>query len=178
MRYLNERLLHIQSSNKRQLHKETVLSRSLYQLLNKAFYAWDSSPHLLVTPAQLMRPGISWNISCAVGDFARPIFLGRCGLLIVHEQLKCVREPGIHCLCMCLISHKSWKLGTIVLYLYNSDTIIHTFLYTIHTFFLTWVEVLMISVFFLLLCGPSSRKHGASTFWSAWIFENHATYRT
>jgi len=34
-----------------------------------AFYAWDSSPHLLVTPVQLMRPGIGQNTSCAVGDF-------------------------------------------------------------------------------------------------------------
>ena len=36
-----------------------------------AFYAWYySSPHLPVTPAQLMRPGIGRNASCAVGDFA------------------------------------------------------------------------------------------------------------
>ena len=43
-------------------------------LLNKAsdltaFYARYSSPHLPVTPAQLMRPGIGRNASCAVGDF-------------------------------------------------------------------------------------------------------------
>ena len=35
-----------------------------------AFCAWDSSPHLLATPAQLMRPGIDRNVFCAMGDFA------------------------------------------------------------------------------------------------------------
>ena len=57
-----------------QLQEETVLSRSFYHLLDKvsyltAFSACDNSPHLLVTPAQLMRHGIGWNASCAVGDF-------------------------------------------------------------------------------------------------------------
>ena len=28
-----------------------------------------SSPHLPVTPAQLMRPGIGQNVSCTMGDF-------------------------------------------------------------------------------------------------------------
>ena len=27
-------------------------------------FAWDRSPHLLVTPVQLMRPGIGWNTFC------------------------------------------------------------------------------------------------------------------
>ena len=44
-----------------------------------------ASPYILVTPIQLMRPGIE---SCTVGDFtltSRPIFfLGRCSSLIVH----------------------------------------------------------------------------------------------
>ena len=40
-----------------------------------AFCAWDSSPHLPVTPAQLMRPGIGRNMSCAVGDFAQHLSL-------------------------------------------------------------------------------------------------------
>ena len=31
---------------------------------------WDSSPHLSVTPVQLMRPGIGQHASYAVGDFA------------------------------------------------------------------------------------------------------------
>ena len=57
------------------LHEETVLSKSLCRLLNKAshltaFYTLYSSLHLPVTPAQLMRPGIGRNASCAVGDFA------------------------------------------------------------------------------------------------------------
>ena len=67
---LNEKQLH-----EKKMHEETVLLRSLYWIWNKAsqltaFYAWDSSPHLLVTPAQLMRLGIEWNESCIVGDFA------------------------------------------------------------------------------------------------------------
>ena len=33
------------------------------------FCAWDNSPHLPVTLAHLMRPGIGWNPSCAAGDF-------------------------------------------------------------------------------------------------------------
>ena len=65
----NERQLY-----EEQLHEETVLSKSLCRLLNKAshltaFYALYSSLHLPVTPAQLMRPGIGRNASCAVGDF-------------------------------------------------------------------------------------------------------------
>ena len=66
----NERQLY-----EEKLHEETVLSKSLCSLLNKAshltaFYALYSSLHLPVTPAQLMRPGIGRNASCAVGDFA------------------------------------------------------------------------------------------------------------
>ena len=66
----NERQLY-----EEKLHEETVLSKSLCRLLNKAshltaFYALYSSLHLPVTPAQLMRPGIGRNTSCAVGDFA------------------------------------------------------------------------------------------------------------
>ena len=34
------------------------------------YCAWNSSPHLLVTLAQLMKSGISQNASSAVGDFA------------------------------------------------------------------------------------------------------------
>ena len=46
-----------------QLHEETMLSKSLYRLLNKAshltaFYALYGSLHLPVTPAQLIRPAI------------------------------------------------------------------------------------------------------------------------
>ena len=37
------------------------------------FSAWDGSPHISVTPAQLVR--VCWkNVSCAVGDFKRPVF--------------------------------------------------------------------------------------------------------
>ena len=66
----NERQLY-----EEKLHEETVLSKSLCRLLNKAshltaFYALHSSLHLPVTPAQLMRPGIGRNASCAVGGFA------------------------------------------------------------------------------------------------------------
>ena len=54
--------------------KRRRLQRASTGLLNKAshltaFCAWDSSLHLPVTPAQLMRPGIGWNTSCALGDF-------------------------------------------------------------------------------------------------------------
>ena len=34
-----------------------------------AFRAWESSPHLPVTPVQLMRPGFGWNTFCVAGDF-------------------------------------------------------------------------------------------------------------
>ena len=56
-----------------------------------AFCAWHSSPHLQVTPVQLMRPGIGWNTSCAEGDFTQHlllglIFTGRCRLLICSVQ--------------------------------------------------------------------------------------------
>ena len=66
----NERQLY-----EEKLHEETVLSKNLCRLLNKAshltaFYTLYSSLHLPVTPAQLMRPGIGRNASCAVGDFA------------------------------------------------------------------------------------------------------------
>ena len=71
----NERQLYEEQLHEEQLHEETVLSKSLCRLLNKAshltaFYALYSSLHLPVTPAQLMRPGIGRNASCAVGDFA------------------------------------------------------------------------------------------------------------
>ena len=42
--------------------KESIVSESTLHTC--------SSPHLPVTPAQLMRPGIGQNVSCAVGDFA------------------------------------------------------------------------------------------------------------
>ena len=49
--------------------QETSPLRSFYLLCMEktsqltAFYAWDSSPHLTVTSAQLMRPGIGPNTS-------------------------------------------------------------------------------------------------------------------
>ena len=54
--------------------------RASINLLDKAshltaFCAWDGSPHLPVTPAQLMRPGIGWNASCAMGDFTQNLGL-------------------------------------------------------------------------------------------------------
>ena len=51
---------------KRYLHNETPCSYGL-----TVYYAQDSGPHLPVTPAQLMRPGIGRNTSCAVGDFVQ-----------------------------------------------------------------------------------------------------------
>ena len=38
-------------------------------------------------PVQLMRPGIGWNVSCALGGFVQHLglsFSGRCGSLIAH----------------------------------------------------------------------------------------------
>lgn len=34
-----------------------------------AFGAWDSNSHLLVIPVEVMRPGIGWDVCCAVVDF-------------------------------------------------------------------------------------------------------------
>ena len=36
-------------------------------------HAWDGSPHLPATPAQLMRPSIGWNASRAMGNFCTSI---------------------------------------------------------------------------------------------------------
>ena len=48
----------------------------------------NSSPHLPVTLAQLMRPGIGLNVSYAVGDFTQHLGLflypGTCDSLIIH----------------------------------------------------------------------------------------------
>ena len=56
------------------------------------YYAQDSTPHLPVTPAQLMRPGIGQNASCAVGGFVQgprsPYFyLGDVVYCIVHANI-------------------------------------------------------------------------------------------
>ena len=53
-----------------------------------AFCAWDSSPHLTVTPAQLMRHGIDRNASFIVDDIAGLLSLFRgCGYsLIVYAH--------------------------------------------------------------------------------------------
>ena len=70
-----------------QLHKEMVVSGSFYQFFGirsatwfHTIYAWDSSPHLPITPTQQMRPGIGQNVSWAVGNFnitSRPFFFLR-----------------------------------------------------------------------------------------------------
>ena len=67
-----------------------------------AFCACNSSPHLPVTPAQLMRPGIGWNMSCTVGDCAYcrlglPFFQGD----VVHWYSHChlLTMPFPHALC-------------------------------------------------------------------------------
>ena len=62
-----------------QLHKETMLQRASTDLVDKAsdltvFCRRDSSPHLLVTSAQLIRPGIGRNVSWAVGDLTSRVF--------------------------------------------------------------------------------------------------------
>ena len=41
----------------------------------------DSSPHLPVTPVELMRPGIDWNVSCTAGDFEWHL-----GLFLLREM--------------------------------------------------------------------------------------------
>ena len=46
-----------------------------------AFCAWDSSPLLTVTPAQLMRPGIDWNASFIVDDVA--LYSGSCSYSLI-----------------------------------------------------------------------------------------------
>ena len=44
--------------------------KAMYASCLTAFCARDySNPHLPVTIAQLKRPGIGRNVSCAVGDF-------------------------------------------------------------------------------------------------------------
>ena len=53
--------------------KRRCLWRASTDLLNKAshltaFCVRYSSPHLPVTPVQLMKSGIGWNTSCPVGD--------------------------------------------------------------------------------------------------------------
>ena len=63
------------SSNKDSCTKRRWFWAASTDLLVKAsiltaFCARDSSPHLPVTPAQLMRPGIGQNVSSAEGDFA------------------------------------------------------------------------------------------------------------
>ena len=94
-------LIHIVAMNiefEGHLHKDMLRSRSCYlqHSMNKAshltaFYAWNSDPHLLVTPVQLMRPGIGRNVSCAVGDLA--LFPG-------SRAWAGRKEPGTHCLRM------------------------------------------------------------------------------
>ena len=44
------------------------------------------------------------------------------------------REPGIHCLRMRLISHKSWEIGNYCVISYNRDDKTYTYRYIVHTF--------------------------------------------
>ena len=68
------------------------------------YYAQDSGPHLPVTPAQLMRPGIGRNTSCAVGDFVqdpdlrpRPAYFysGDVVYCIVHANISEMQNGNI-----------------------------------------------------------------------------------
>ena len=64
-------------------------------------YAWYGSPHLPVTPAQLMRPGIGQNTSCAVGDFALKLHLGLYYKgVVVRWLLMYAQHHTLRC-CMC-----------------------------------------------------------------------------
>ena len=76
---LNERQLY-----EGQLHKKMVVSGSFYRFFGirsatwlHTICAWDSSPHLPITPTQQMRLGIGQIVSWAVGNFnitSRPFF--------------------------------------------------------------------------------------------------------
>ena len=65
----------------------SVISDDL--LICTAFHPWDSSPHLPVTPAQLMSPGIGQSVSCTVDDFAQhaAILLWRRGLMTTNYHM-------------------------------------------------------------------------------------------
>ena len=61
-----------------QLYKEALCSRYFYLSCKQGQLTWlpfaHKLVHLPVTPAKLMKPGIGQNVSCAVGDFARPVW--------------------------------------------------------------------------------------------------------
>ena len=52
-----------------QLYKDATFEELLPAATGLHFYAWDSSPHLRVIPAQMTKLGIGRNASCTVGDF-------------------------------------------------------------------------------------------------------------
>ena len=58
-----------QTSQQKQNNKQKHAQSTDNTCRLTAFCIQDSSPHLPVTPAQLMRSGIGRNASCAVGDF-------------------------------------------------------------------------------------------------------------
>ena len=80
--------------------QETSPSRSFYLLCMEktsqltAFYAWDSSPHLTVTSAQLMRPGIGPNTSAGwwLCITSRPTFFKGVNQLIHCSCMKRTRS--------------------------------------------------------------------------------------
>ena len=75
-----------------------------------AFCAWDSSPHLLVTPAQLIE-SIGWNTPCAVRDLAKHL-----GLSFVFREIWFI-DFNVSCTCNQNVHQKCrhfFSLGIIV----------------------------------------------------------------
>ena len=75
--------------------------------------ACSSNSHLLVIPTQLMRPGISQNVSCAVADSAWWLglpFSGRCGSLITKSATCGCVSANTTCHQLCW---DDWKMGPI-----------------------------------------------------------------
>ena len=65
-----------------------------------AFCAWDCSPHLLVTPAHLMRPGLAlfWG-----GDVVHQLFM--------HCTIKCNGSTILHLPCRCAARCSHWAVS-------------------------------------------------------------------
>ena len=51
------------------LNQQVAMTRTGASLQTTVFLAWYCSFHLLVTLAQLMKPGVDWNTLYAVGNF-------------------------------------------------------------------------------------------------------------
>ena len=102
------------TSSRNSLHKRHYVQEASTYCIDKfsyptTFCAWDSSPHLPVTPVQLMRPGIGWNASCTLGDFTWHL-----GLFFIQGCSNLVPRPKaviVHVLHSCrFVAFLIWKL--------------------------------------------------------------------